>query len=560
MRITHTVLALTICASTTFAREPRRSDTVRLASPLDIPFYLAGNFAELRKSHFHSGIDFKTQGRTGLPVRSADDGYISRATVSPWGFGRAVYVTHPETGLTTVYGHLEAFSDDIDIRVRDEQYARETFTIDLSFAPGELPVRRSDIIGLSGNAGSSGGPHLHMDVRDTETGDPLDPLEYYRDRITDNVAPQVRQLAVFPADGGIVDGSVSQPKLLAPENFSADIHAWGRIYPGIKAYDRMTGTNNIYGIKYLTLTLDGDTIYHRVTDRFSFDTTKAIHTLVHYPHVASSGSWIMVTRIPDSDPLPYMTEAQNRGIIDINEERPYRFEWILRDEHGNTTRQPFTVVGQRSPVMAEIANGQLMHWNSENTCETEDYSVTIPEDALYDNAFIDISSSTSADGISRVVTIGDPGIPLDKAFEFAVRLLNDTIADPAKYCLVRTDGKRRSAIASSYADGWIYASPDAFGTFMVTTDTIAPVIRPVAPKQWNGGTLKFRITDNLSGIATYRGEIDGKFALFELDGKTATISFDMDSRRFTKGKDHTVTITVTDACGNETVHSDKFRW
>ncbi|MDE6093157.1 MAG: M23 family metallopeptidase, partial [Muribaculaceae bacterium] len=262
MRITHTVLALTICASTTFAREPRRSDTVRLASPLDIPFYLAGNFAELRKSHFHSGIDFKTQGRTGLPVRSADDGYISRATVSPWGFGRAVYVTHPETGLTTVYGHLEAFSDDIDIRVRDEQYARETFTIDLSFAPGELPVRRSDIIGLSGNAGSSGGPHLHMDVRDTETGDPLDPLEYYRDRITDNVAPQVRQLAVFPADGGIVDGSVSQPKLLAPENFSADIHAWGRIYPGIKAYDRMTGTNNIYGIKYLTLTLDGDTIYH----------------------------------------------------------------------------------------------------------------------------------------------------------------------------------------------------------------------------------------------------------------------------------------------------------
>ena len=242
MRFTTILAALIVGTSSLTAREPRRSDTVRLASPLDIPFYLAGNFAELRKNHFHSGIDFKTQGRTGLPVHSADDGYVSRVSVSPWGFGRAVYVTHPSTGLTTVYGHLEAFSPTIDKRVRAEQYARETFSIDLSFKPDEFPVKRGEVIARSGNAGSSGGPHLHMDVRDTQSGDPLDPLEYYHDRITDNVAPQVRQLAVFPADGGTVEGSTTSPRMLAPEAFATPVNAWGRIYPGIKAYDRMTGT------------------------------------------------------------------------------------------------------------------------------------------------------------------------------------------------------------------------------------------------------------------------------------------------------------------------------
>ena len=560
MKFALILAALLAGTSSVTAREPRRSDTVRLASPLDTPFYLAGNFAELRKNHFHSGIDFKTQGRTGLPVHSADDGYVSRVSVSPWGFGRAVYVTHPATGLTTVYGHLEAFSPTIDKRVRAEQYARETFSIDLSFKPDEFPVKRGEVIARSGNAGSSGGPHLHMDVRDTGSSDPLDPLEYYSDRITDDVAPQVRQLAVFPADGGTVEGSTTSPRMLAPEAFNTPVNVWGRIYPGIKAYDRMTGTTNIFGVKYLTLTVDGDTVYHRVLDRFNFDTTKAIHTLVHYPGVAKSGSWVMVTRIADSNPLPDIATAKDRGIIDINEERPYNLEWILRDEHGNTTRQPMTIVGQRTPVNAEIASGQLMHWDTENSQDGEDYSVTIPEAALYDNAFVDISVAPSTAGYSRAITIGDPGTPLDKGFELSIKLQNDTIADKEKYCLVRVNGNRRAAVTSSYADGWISASPDAFGTFTVTADQTAPKITPITPKQWNSGTVKLRITDDLSGIATYRGEIDGKFALFELDGKTATITFVMDSERFERGRNHTLSITVTDACGNTATHTSNFHW
>ncbi|MDE6073021.1 MAG: M23 family metallopeptidase, partial [Muribaculaceae bacterium] len=220
--------------------------------PLDIPAVFAGNFGELRPNHFHSGLDFKTQGRTGLPIKAIDDGYVSRCIVSPWGFGRAIYIVHPSTGLTSVYGHLENFSDKIDNVVRDLQYQNETFTIDLDFEPDEIPVKRGEIIALSGNAGSSGGPHLHMDIRDTATGDALDPMEFYRDIVNDNVAPEVRNLGLYPiTDKGIVNGN-TDGIVLAPNEFSKGFTAWGRVTPAINAFDRMTGTGNIYGVKYLT--------------------------------------------------------------------------------------------------------------------------------------------------------------------------------------------------------------------------------------------------------------------------------------------------------------------
>ena len=180
--------AAVLTASSAFCNEK----LPELSKPLNIPLFLSGNFGELRNNHFHSGIDLKTQGRIGLPVFSVDDGYVSRIVVSPWGFGRAVYVTHPASGLTTVYGHLDSFSPKIDKTIRRMQYEREQFSIDCEFKPDELPVKRGETIGKSGNAGSSGGPHLHLDVRDTSTGEAIDPLPYFRRHITDNVAPEVR--------------------------------------------------------------------------------------------------------------------------------------------------------------------------------------------------------------------------------------------------------------------------------------------------------------------------------------------------------------------------------
>lgn len=171
-----------------------------MISPLKIPLLMSANFGELRPNHFHSGIDLKTQGRIGLPVYAMDDGYVSRVVVSPWGFGRAVYINH-SSGLTTVYGHLDQFAPFIDEIVRRQQYEQEDFSIDCEFAEGEIPVAQGNIIGYSGNSGSSGGPHLHLDIRDTDTQDPMDPQEWLSPLITDDVAPEVRNLVFYTHEG-----------------------------------------------------------------------------------------------------------------------------------------------------------------------------------------------------------------------------------------------------------------------------------------------------------------------------------------------------------------------
>lgn len=544
-------------AAVSLNAEPRRSDTISLREPLDIPLLLSGNFGELRRNHFHSGVDFKTQGKTGLPVLAADDGYVSRASVSPWGFGRAVYVTHPATGLTTVYGHLEAFAPKIDAKVRNEQYNRETFSIDMEFEPGDIPVKRGETIGRSGNAGSSGGPHLHFDVRDTALEDPLDPLEYFRKSIKDNVAPEVRQLALYPVNGGVVDGTSTKGSYRSPQE-KAEFKAWGQIIPGIKAYDRMSGTANIYGVKYLSLTVDGDTVYSRVVDHFSFDDTRAIHTIVNNEDLMAYGAWIMTTRVADSRPLSYMITAKNKGIVDIDEERPYNFTWLLEDEHGNKTSRNFIVTGEKRISDSPMAQGDLMLWNADNIITGQGAEVYIPQGALYDNIFLEIAKEKATGYESDIFSIGNKAVPLAKAYTLTIPLVTDSIADKSKYCLVMLNGTKRVAKPSTYSDGKLTANLTEFGRYAVTTDNKIPVIQPLTKDRWRStGMVKFKITDDLSGVEKWRGEIDGRFALFEFDGKTATLSFKIDKERF-PGNSHDVSLTVTDACGNETRWQGRF--
>ena len=534
----------------------RRSDTIQLRTPLDIPLLLSGNFGELRRNHFHSGVDFKTQGKTGLPVYAVDDGYVSRISVSPWGFGRAVYLTHPATGLTTVYGHLEAFAPKIDKRVRDRQYELETFTIDMTFEPGELPVSRGDIIARSGNAGSSGGPHLHFDVRDTATGEPLDPLEYYRKKVTDNMAPEVRLLAVYPVNGGVVEGNPVEGTYRQPQG-NMTFTAWGDIVPGIKAYDRMNGTSNIYGVKYLTLLLDSDTIYRRVIDRYNFADTRAIHTIINNTDLVDNSSWIMTTRVADSNPLDYMISAKNNGVVNINEERPYSFTWILEDEHGNRSVKKFTVKGERKLSSAEVAKGQLMLWDADNVYDDEDIYIEFPAGVLYDNKFIEVTAKENPAYLSKVYSIGTPHIPLSGDISISMPLVTDTLADKNCYTLVRLNGTRRIAVPATYTDGFLNAKTNVLGDYAVTVDTTPPEIKLLSPRKGQpANVIKFKITDNLAGVDTWRGEIDGKFALFELDGKTSTLSFKMDPSRF-PGKQHKVKLTVNDGNGNTSVYEGK---
>ena len=255
---------------------------------MDIPPVLSGSFGELRSNHFHSGIDFKTQGRTGVPIKSVQDGYVSRIFVAPTGYGRAIYVNHPD-GTMTVYGHAERFSRTIEPIVVEEQYKNESFFLDISFPPGQIPVKQGEIIAYSGNTGSSGGPHLHFEVRNASGEEIQDPLPFYSKRIQDTRPPDIRGLMFFPQEGaGIVNVSTKDqaiPLVVNKEGkkvLSKAVIAWGQIGIGVKAYDLMTGTTNIYGVKEIILKVDGKEIFHSRIDRFTFSESRYINSFISW--------------------------------------------------------------------------------------------------------------------------------------------------------------------------------------------------------------------------------------------------------------------------------------
>lgn len=531
-----------------------------LHRPLDIPAVLSGNFGELRSNHFHSGIDFKTQGRTGFDIHSAEDGYVSRVTVSPWGFGRAVYIVHPSIGLTTVYGHLESFATKIDTIIKNEQYRIEQFSVDMTFEPNEIPVNRGEIIAKSGNSGSSGGPHLHMDVRETATGDALDPMPYFKSLLADNIAPQFSGLALYP-QFGVVDGDVIAA-YRTTSDYNIPFKAWGKVVPAIRANDKMTGTTNVYGVKYLTLFVDGRKVYERTIDRVDFNETRAINTIVDYRDRVKKNRWYMTTRIPANNRLDYIIKTDScYGVLDINEERDYKCRYELSDEHGNKKTIHFVIKGEYSEIPDKEYEGVLFHFDIDNTYRDSLITVTLPQYSLYDNMFFNVVADSSSKFYSPIFSVGDVGVPLHHSFEMRVSLNKDTIGDKGKYCLVRLNGNKKSAMSSRYENGTIVAKSNRFGRYAVTVDTIAPKVTLVNPVKWGtSGRIRVKIADNLSGIENYRGEVDGKFVLLEYDGKNAMLSYRLDKTRVKRGIMHTFEIVVTDACGNITRQTHRFKW
>lgn len=531
-----------------------------LRLPLDCEPHLSANFAELRPDHFHSGLDFKTEGRTGLPVHAVADGYVSAVEVSPWGYGRAVYVTHPSLGLVTVYGHLEAFSPAVDRYVRVEQYRRETFAIDMEFLPSMFPVKKGDVIGLSGNAGSSMGPHLHFNVHDAVTGDALDPMAYYMDWLKDTSKPYYRTIYLFPDEGhGIADGHESGPATRSHGEAHEPFTAWGRVYPAIRCNDEMTGETNIYGVKYLALYVDGRLVWGRDLNRFRYAATRAINTLVDYNLLMNGGGWTEWTRVPASRPLSDIIGAGlDNGAIVVDSERDYNCRYVLCDAMGHMTEVPFVIRGRRHTEPYRRPRGTLMRWDGNNRYGVDGAVATFAPGTAYDDFRFDMSRDTvtKSDRVTHIYNVGVREVAMSRPF--TLRLSLDGLASgcPRQLCLVRMSGDRLIYAGGTVEDGLMTASLWRMGRYGVIVDNNAPKIE-ILPA--DGDKLSVRITDDLSGVASYKATIDGRFALFEYDAKNDILTFRRDPSRFAPGT-YLLSVTVTDNCGNRSVASSTFTW
>ena len=541
------------------------AEAQQLRKPMDIPVLLSGNFGELRSNHFHSGIDFKTQGVEGKPIHSVQDGYVSRISVSPWGYGNGLYITHPD-GTTTVYGHLQKFSQKITAYLKEKQYEQESFNVNLSLTPDELPVKEGELVALSGNTGSSGGPHLHFEVRDTETEEPMDPIEYYKDLIKDTQAPKIQGIMVYSMPGkGVVNGSRRKLELKpvtaknGKQTLTGKIEAWGEIGLAVKGYDYMDNTSNIYGIKDITLTADSQVIFHSNLDRFAFDESRYLNSFTDFEEWKEHRSFYIKSFVDPGNRLRFI-ESLNRGILTIDEPRTYHLTYQLADAFGNTTQLSIRIEGKEQPIPEiDTENAELFHWWSDNRFGAKGIRLTIPKGNLYDDLYFRYSVKEDSTALGATHILHNKPVAFHKSAKLSLRLQTDTLENKQQYGIVRLQNGRRSWTGGVYRNGWVDADIKETGSYTLGQDLVPPTITPLNPATWvSQQAITLRLSDNLSGVQTYRGEIDGQYVLFEMNSKSV-ITYHFDKERLARGK-HTLKLVVTDACGNQSTYTYPFTW
>ena len=291
--------------------------------PFDFPLTLSGNFGELRSNHFHGGVDFKTQGEVGKPIHCIADGYVSRVLVTPGGYGQAIFITHPN-GYTSVYGHVLKFASAVAKVVEEYQYRHETFAVDLKFEPHQVSFKAGEIIALSGNEGYSFGPHLHMEIRRTDTGELIDPLQFYTDKIKDTTPPRASMIMLYPQRGaGVVEGS-QRKKSISVASLGQPVSAWGKIAAGIKAYDYMDGTHNNYGVRSVVLYVDTTEVFRSTVDGVLPEENRMINAWTDYEENVKRHNWVMRSQILPGNSLRMLQANDEGGVVTIDEERDYR--------------------------------------------------------------------------------------------------------------------------------------------------------------------------------------------------------------------------------------------
>ncbi|MBS1528589.1 MAG: M23 family metallopeptidase, partial [Bacteroidetes bacterium] len=481
--------------------------------PLDLPPSTAGSFGELRPNHFHSGLDFKTNGRTGYPVHAAYDGYVSRLRVQFGGFGHAIYITHPN-GFTTVYGHIERFSPEMEKLIRDTQYKQQSFEVDFKLAPFQLPVCKDDVIAWSGNAGASEGPHLHFEIRDSETEETINP-QLFGLTIPDRVPPTLGTICVYHLGGqpfsektqrqffGIT-GSAGHYRLAKPQviNVSGDTGF------GITATDMNSTSFNHNGIYSIELMVDGQKVYTFSVERFAFDQTRAINAYIDYPAFLSAHRFIQKCFILPGNKITLYPQAINRGIVNFTDNAIHDVEYIVKDVAGNTATLKIKVKSSpQKTVSRNPDNSTLFHYDRQNEFGNDKVKVIIPAGNLYDDVYFTYSTLPEKKGtFSEIHRILNRFTPINDSYELWLKPDSSIDQLAAKAVIVNTNGDCPGGV---YQDGYVKAHPHEFGDFFIKLDTVPPVIRPLNIK--NGVNMAkmqriaLKIGDNLSGIKNYAG-------------------------------------------------------
>jgi hypothetical protein len=533
-------------------------------SPLGIPLFLAGNFGELRSNHFHGGLDMKTQGKEGFKIYVAADGYVSRIKISPWGYGKTIYIDHPN-GYTTVYAHLQRYKGEIANQINKHQHEIESWEFDWYPSDTLMKVKKGDVIALSGNTGGSGGPHLHFEIRETESEHPVNPL-LFGFNIKDNIRPIIRSIVLTPLNDTsyvnnkrtpqrfLVTGATGNYKL----KYATPINAYGEIGIGIETIDKLNGVGNRNGIYSIELINNSATIFKSEMKEFSFDESRALNSLIDYKYFLREKVRFQRSYIEANNPLSIYTENKNNGIIQFSINEKQAFNYIVKDTYGNKSTLAFGVNGNfdknQIQKVLKASVDTTFSYSDSNYFENQNISVSIPKNALYTDLELQYhTADTLAGAITPTYFIHNDYTPLHKPIEVSIKVGRLSEYLRSKATIVHFDRRKKYySKGGKWRNNSITAKSKAFGGFTVMIDTVPPKISPTnifENKNMSGNsTITVKIADNLSGVKSFRGSIDGKWIIMEYESKKAKLFHTFDNLE--KGA-HTFELTLTDGVGNE---------
>ncbi|MEM1320028.1 MAG: M23 family metallopeptidase [Bacteroidota bacterium] len=539
-------------------------------SPVDQRIRLSGTFGELRPNHLHAGIDIK--GKVGQSLYAAAEGYISRIKVQAGGYGNVVYMNHPN-GYTSVYAHLHKFTPEVEQYVREFQYKRESFEVEIFPGRDKFRFAKGDVIGKLGLSGRSFGPHLHFEIRDTKSERPINPLLFGME-VKDDRPPKLHQLKVYHLNDKRETVGTRTLNLImgkAGPNYrikgdTLDIGAW-RAGFALKAYDHMTGVPNWNGIYSLAMFKDDILIYDFEMETFSFSESRYINAHLDYAEQVEKKSYFNRCYQLPGNKLSIYNEQVEQGVVKLHKGKVSEIKMLVQDVDGNRSQLRFWVRRAEVKPPKSDSYNYLLPYNEENKIDNESLYLYFPEGTFYENVYLKYHNDRerSSGLYSAVHHIHNRRTPVHRYFDLGLRPdqpLPEAQRSKAFIAHCQPDGTVEN-MGGSWKNGRLQTKTRAFGKYCIMLDQKAPTITPVAFRTTLKGYSKmsFKIKDNFeaSGRAaglSYRATVDGQWILLEYDAKKDLLIHRFDGS--IGPGEHQLRLVVSDNRGNERLLERRF--